>query len=400
MVSVNEAALRFYGYGREELEGLTVEALHAPHELPRFREGLSLLHEGFSVQPEGFRQWTHRRRDGCEVEVETYGTTIEADGRPVRVSLVVDVSARARAEAALRASESRYRDLFAFAPTPVIVWDLESTRVLSVNDAALRFYGYAREELEGQPAHALHAPQEPQEKQRLWDAVASLRSGVDAQPEEHRHWMHRRKDGSPVEVETYGTTIQIDGRPARVTMVIDISERRRAERVLAAEAAGRELAHARLSEMMSRVSDGFIALDRELRFTYLNPAALHAMGCTRADELIGQSVQQRYGAPPDHPVLAALTEAAATGEPRVVEHQSERTGLWFESRIYPSAEGLTAYFTDITELRRLAERVQAAERDYRLLFAANPRTFPLLLALLAVMAVLEFLGWLKRPLKK
>lgn len=53
---------------------------------------------------------------------------------------------RKRAEDARRESEGRYRILFECGPQPMWVYDLETFRFLAVNDAAVRHYGYTREE--------------------------------------------------------------------------------------------------------------------------------------------------------------------------------------------------------------------------------------------------------------
>jgi CheY-like chemotaxis protein len=53
---------------------------------------------------------------------------------------------REQAVAALRESEPQYRSLFENTPYPMWVFDLETHRVLAVNGAAIRHYGYAREE--------------------------------------------------------------------------------------------------------------------------------------------------------------------------------------------------------------------------------------------------------------
>jgi len=129
---------------------------------------------------------------------------------------------REQAVAALRESEAQYRSLFENTPYPVWVFDLVTHRVLAVNGAAIRHYGYSREEF-----LALH--------------IEDLRPAEDV-PALHRHlatmpagfhsagmWRHRKKDGTIIEVETGGHGIQFSGRPAELVVIHDVTERKRLE---------------------------------------------------------------------------------------------------------------------------------------------------------------------------
>jgi PAS domain S-box-containing protein len=113
-----------------------------------------------------------------------------------------------------RASEERYRLLFARHPHPLWLFDRETLRFLDVNEAAVRNYGYSREEFLGMTIEAI----------RPSDDVSALRDRLQAgQPGLHAPtlWRHRKKDGTVIDVEITSHDVDLHGRPTRLVSAID-----------------------------------------------------------------------------------------------------------------------------------------------------------------------------------
>ncbi len=127
------------------------------------------------------------------------------------------------------AGEQRYRLLFERHPLPMWVYDVETLDFLAVNDAAVRHYGYTREEF---LAMAITDIRPAEEVQPLLADIEQQGHG-SAIP---RTWRHRTKDGTPIEVEITASRVEFEGRDAALILAHDVSERRRMEqRLLEAE---------------------------------------------------------------------------------------------------------------------------------------------------------------------
>ncbi|RTL55845.1 MAG: EAL domain-containing protein [Rhodocyclaceae bacterium] len=120
------------------------------------------------------------------------------------------------------ASEQRYHRMFAESPLPAWVSDSETDRILAVNEAAIKHYGYSREEWLHLTTHDLRPPTlAPKPEEDQLKPVRQIRgSGV---------WSHMRKDGSVMDMEIATHDLDFEGRPARMVIANDITERRQAE---------------------------------------------------------------------------------------------------------------------------------------------------------------------------
>jgi PAS domain S-box-containing protein len=123
----------------------------------------------------------------------------------------------------------------------------------------------------------------------------------------------------------------------------------------------------RLDDVLERVSDAFVALDKEWRYTYVNQHAAQLFG-RRAEDLIGRHIWTEFPEGAGQPFHLACEKAMAEQVFIQMGSYYEPWNRWFENRIYPSPDGLSIFFREITE-RKLAE--QAARESGELLRGHN-----------------------------
>jgi PAS domain S-box-containing protein len=120
---------------------------------------------------------------------------------------------------------------------------------------------------------------------------------------------------------------------------------------------------ARLRSMLEEIDEAFIALDWEYRYVHANEAALRMAGKSRA-ELLGRKPWDIWATYADTPAGEAIRAAMELGRPSVVEYQAVASGAWLEARVYPTSAGISAYFREISERKRVEdERQRLLERS-------------------------------------
>ncbi|MFW5797344.1 MAG: PAS domain-containing sensor histidine kinase [Spirochaetota bacterium] len=139
ILRANDEFVRMFGYGREELVGELLDDVVAPAQrYDEAREISSRVESGEGVSVETRR----KRRDGSEFDVSILGGPVYEKGRIVGIfGIYRDVTEQKRTEAALRDSETRYREIFERAPVGIFRVHCDG-RFLELNGTVARILGY------------------------------------------------------------------------------------------------------------------------------------------------------------------------------------------------------------------------------------------------------------------
>ena len=143
-----------------------------------------------------------------------------------------------------READRRYRLLFDANPQPMWVFDATTLEFLAVNEAAIRHYGYSREEFLSMNIMDIHPAEEP----------PGLPMTAHPSRQEAAFTRHQRKDGTLMDVELVSHELEIDGRRARLVLATDISDRARTRAAL--HQSEEQLRQAQRFDAVGRMADG------------------------------------------------------------------------------------------------------------------------------------------------
>jgi PAS domain S-box-containing protein/putative nucleotidyltransferase with HDIG domain len=287
LIEANDAALRAYGYTKEELLRLNIRDLRAPETLQLLGQH---LREGKSPGGALFAT-VHRRKDGSTFPVEVSTRLINYEGGQVRQSVIRDTSEREQAEAALQSQVQFLQALIDSIPSPIFYKDTKA-RYLGCNTAFEEAVGLTRAQVLGKTARDIWPVDLAQVYQRadaelLRHGGTQVLTSVLAFPTGERRdvlfnkALFRNPDG------TVG---------GLVGSAIDITEKVRAEKAL------RE-SEERFRSLVERAPEAIYVGDLRGRFAYVNPAALKLFGATAPEQLLGQPAMERI-----HPDFRAVVQ--------------------------------------------------------------------------------------------
>ena len=255
---------------------------------------------------------------GSILHCEWYNSALYNEaGKLVSVlSLVLDVTVATRIEEALRKSEAQYRLLFESNPQPMWVYDLTTLRILAVNDAAVRHYGFSRSEFLDMTIKDIR----PAEDVQLLEAYLAAEAPEVADAGE---WRHRKKDGTVINVEITSSRLTFGGRPAEFVLVLDVTERNKAENAL-------RISEDRYRDLVDNSHELICTHDLEGRVLSVNPWAARVLGYPQ-NSLVGINIRDgllpEYRKQFDEYLHTVKTQGSARGVMKVRTATGE-TRLW------------------------------------------------------------------------
>jgi PAS domain S-box-containing protein len=315
----------------------------------------------------------HLRPDGRVVWVHAQAELFrDASGAPVRLlGTIVDVTELKRVEQALRESELKHRTLFEAASDAILLMRLD--RFIDCNARSLELFGCTREQIIGAPPYKYSPPTQPDGRSSREKALEKISRALTEGPQ-FFEWLHCREDGTPFAAEVSLNRLAVGNVVLVQAIVRDVSRRKQME--LDLKQRTRELE--KRNQEFERVTDAFVALDKTWHYTQVNARAGELFG-RRPGDLLGKHIWTEFPEGVGQPFHLAYERAMAEQQPIRIEEYYAPWERWFENSIYPSPDGISIYFHDITarkraeaarerfeeQLRQLSAHIEAAREEER-----------------------------------
>ncbi len=359
---VNQQAFYAFGYSREDFDkGIHALQTLIPGDRVRAKENIRRVLSGERI---GGEEYTALRKDGSTFFIIIYCDSIIQESRPVGLrGIIIDITERKQAEESLRQSEERYRTMIENANDMIWMLDTEG-RFTIYNHQAEIISGYKLEEWEGKS----FAPLIHQDDLEMVSEV--FRKTLSGEPQ---HYTVRcyKKSGELFILSINTTPVYEKGKVVgTVSFGRDITERRRAEEVLAHE---RDL----LQALMDNMPDTIYFKDTASRFTRINKAQAQVLGVRDPQEVIGKTDSDFFA---DEHARAAYEDEqkmVETGEALIAKEEKVRradgTFRWVSASKVPIKDaaghvtGIVGISRDITKRKQVTDALRESEGRYRTL---------------------------------
>jgi len=355
-LDVNQAALRRYGFSREEFLSMTILDIRPSEDVPALREFLES-----PIEPDKPRSgtWRHRARDGSIFAIESSASGIRFKGREATLVTAREIPAWRHAQEELRAAEEAFRALFDEAPVPYHEVDRNGV-VVRVNRAECEVLRRPASEIIGRPIWELVSAGEREATRTR--VARELREGSVAAPFERTY---RALDGSE-------RTFQVHERPivgpaGEITGIrsamLDLTESKKAARKIVFQAG-----------LLDQVSEAVVAVDNSFRVVYWNGAAARFFGRS-AEEVIGrdygEAVQDAFDAREREDLRRQLVSAGEICKELSCRNRNGET-LYVDlsATMLRDEEGRLAgavgVHRDVTQRRKTEEALASSENRFNL----------------------------------
>ena len=296
-VDVNDSYVRLIGFSREEMIGQRAVDLGILSRRQRESVVQNLLQSGgLANDPQELRH-----RSGQVRQVIVSAQLEEHEGALYTVAIIQDLTDYHRTQNVLRAYESRFQLFFESVPLPVLVFEVETLRILDANPAACDAHDYTLDELRAMTILDIRPPEEH-------DALrAQLPQMCEAEPSTDV-WKHRKRDGALMEMAISGYTLNLDDRRVCLVVLRDITQQMAAERALIDS-------EQRLKIITELSTDGIWDCDLLTKAVHLNEAFRLIYGAPDdVEDLLNWWIERIHA--DDRPaVLRSLQEALAGNGP-------------------------------------------------------------------------------------
>ena len=357
VINCNQALARTLGYSKEEMIGQPVYALYHPESL----EAAKNVFERFVRQGEVRNSPLQlQRKDGTAVDVSLNTTAVRDTQGKVLYSRSIwrDITEQKRIDVTLQKTQQMLQSLLDYSPAIIAIKDTQG-KYLLINHLFETLFNTTQAQVVGKTDFDLF-PKATAEAFRRHDLQA-LEAEQAVQIEETAPTSDGPHDYLSVKFKLKNATGLVIGTGGIFTDITD--QKRSAQQARVSQ----QLLH----DAFERVTDSFVALDTDWRYTYVNSQAAQTFG-RKPEDLIGKHIWTEFPEGENTPFYKVYVQALAEQTPVRFEQYYPPYDRWFLHTIYPSPQGLSIYFQDVTPRKKAEQALE--EHQHQLEQTVQERT--------------------------
>jgi PAS domain S-box-containing protein len=264
-------------------------------------------------------------------------------------------------EASIQKSNPKASDfVYALDESSIVVIADQKGIIFSVNENFCKISKYTAEELVGKDLRILNSGYHPASFiKNLWATIANGKIWRD-------EICSTAKDSGLYWVDTNIIPfLDKKGKPYKYMAIgMDITARKKREDEVNNASREKEL-------VLNRISDGVVSVDTEWRYSFLNDAAMATHPYTK-EETLGKVIWDVHPEMEGTIFWDKYHEAMSTKKALEIESFYAPMNIWFSVKVYPSADGLTIFYKDISESKEAENDLLKSNKLFSKLFDFSP----------------------------
>ncbi len=350
LLVVSAAGKEAWGYEPEELAGTFLMDLIVPEDRERSQWKGTVLGNESSIR---YFQNHCICKDGSVVPMSWSAQRDTETG----ITYCIAKDARAKAEGEQKVLYYEQKLFRAYKLGRIGWWEWDAVRdIIDVSDELYEIYGLNKKTHPVVTTALYRSLVHPDDRYKIDDAIEENRIRAQHQ------YSHRmiKPSGELIYVLHHIEAVKdVNGNILRMHGVTrDITESKQAEIIL-------RQSEQRLITILESIGDGFIALDKNWIVTYWNHKAEELLHRKRED-ILGKNIRHEYNDPVTQRFYVRYETAFRENKAVHFEEHYAGAGVWVGVSAYPSPDGISVYFRDITEQKKAQEALRISNQRYEL----------------------------------
>jgi len=311
-----------------------------------------------------------KKSDGTTFWIMTSVRPITYNGQAAMIGASIDITEAKKIEEGLRESEAKFLSIFNLSPLPMALSTIEDGIYHEINESFIRDSGFTKEEIVGRTSSELKLFLLADTRERILEEIRN-KGAIYALPCDFR-----LKNGKTLNCLLSSSSISIKGTLFLLSIIQDVTD------ILKTKMALTE-SEERFRALAENIPDMIVRFDRNLRFTYGNPAVFKRTGLP-FEFLLGKTPME-YG---NASVSAqnwdrVAREVLNSGEPRrmVVKNEWQGVSQVYDALLVPErnnsgqVSSIISIARDITEMKRAENTLRESEQKLKYHFENSPLAF-------------------------